>query len=219
MMKKLETRFGDQELTETSRVKFQQARQASDESLDDWADRVLTLSTYAFKDLPEEYRMREAISKFCQGCIDREAGKHACFEHPRSIQAALNAVKHHQYISEAVDGKKHSRRSKDDVSINAVNTSAEARVEQLLNKAMEQLSSKIQQLTTTNKETESRTGRGLSCFFCKQRGHIKKDCPGFKEWLKKKGLSNTTEQQRNPANRDLNKKGLNGMANRSSPQK
>ncbi|XP_060588917.1 uncharacterized protein LOC132744275 [Ruditapes philippinarum] len=154
MMKKLETRFGDQELTETSRVKFQQARQSSDESLDDWADRVLTLSTYAFKDLPEEYRMREAISKFCQGCIDREAGKHACFEHPRSIQAALNAVKHHQYISEAVDGKKHSRRSKDDVSINAVNTSAEARVEQLLNKAMEQLSSKIQQLTTTNKEIE-----------------------------------------------------------------
>jgi hypothetical protein len=103
------------------------------------------------------------------------------------------------------------------VSINAVNTSA--RAEQLLNKAMEQLSSKIQQLTTTNKEVESRAGKGPTCFFCKQRGHVKKECPGFQKLLKKKGLSNTTEQQRNPANRHLNKKGLNRIANRSIPKK
>ena len=28
---------------------------------------------------------------------------------------------------------------------------------------------------------------GMKCFFCKKPGHFKKDCEGFKAWLKKKG--------------------------------
>ena len=112
MMKKLENRFGSKEITETARAKFQQASQQADETLEDWADRVLTLATPAFKHLPVSHRLKETISKFCQGCTDKEAAKHACFEHPKSMQAALNAVKHHQYMSQAVEGKKHSSRKR-----------------------------------------------------------------------------------------------------------
>ena len=25
------------------------------------------------------------------------------------------------------------------------------------------------------------------CFFCKKKGHMKKDCPKFQKWLEKKG--------------------------------
>ena len=59
----------------------------------------MTLATSAYKDLPESHRVQEAVSKCCQGCV-------ACFEHPRNIQEAVNAVKHHQYISQAVDCQK-----------------------------------------------------------------------------------------------------------------
>ncbi|KAL8566899.1 hypothetical protein ACOMHN_008756 [Nucella lapillus] len=77
VMKKLETRFGTVELVETVRIQFQQSSQQTDESYEDWADRVRTLATPAFRDLPEKFGLQEAIAKFCQGSLDIEAGKHA----------------------------------------------------------------------------------------------------------------------------------------------
>ena len=63
----------------------------------------MTLATPAFVDLPEDHLKQEAIAKFSQGCCDKDASQHACFEHPSTMEEALNLVKHHQYISEAVD--------------------------------------------------------------------------------------------------------------------
>ena len=117
IMKKLETRFGVKELTETSKAKFRQAFQKHDESLQVWADRVITLATPAFVDLPEDHLKKEAIARFCQGCTDKEAAKHACLEQPETMEEALNLVKHHQYISQAVDGKKAKREY--EASVNA----------------------------------------------------------------------------------------------------
>ena len=97
-MKRLVTRFGVKELTETSRAKFRQAFKKQDESLEGSADRVMTLATPAFVDLPEDHLIKEAIASFCQGCTDTGAAKHACFEQPESMEEALNLVKDHQYI-------------------------------------------------------------------------------------------------------------------------
>ena len=41
ILKKLESRFGSCDLTETTRVHFQNASQKNEESLEDWADRVM----------------------------------------------------------------------------------------------------------------------------------------------------------------------------------
>ncbi|KAH3789715.1 hypothetical protein DPMN_167902 [Dreissena polymorpha] len=109
LIKSLESRFGTKELRETSKAKFRQAVQGQEESLQDWADRVLTLATPAFADLPEDHMRFEAIARFCQGYYDKEAAKHACLENPSSIEEALDLVKQHQYISQAVDGKKNRR--------------------------------------------------------------------------------------------------------------
>ncbi|KAH3818591.1 hypothetical protein DPMN_120313 [Dreissena polymorpha] len=65
MMAKLECRFGAKESPETSKAKFQQATQNQNESLEDWADRVLSLAMPAFRDLPEQYCTEEVISRFC----------------------------------------------------------------------------------------------------------------------------------------------------------
>ncbi|KAH3746381.1 hypothetical protein DPMN_180788 [Dreissena polymorpha] len=41
--------------------------------------------------------------------MDKEAGKHACFQRPKSIQEAIDLVRHNQYITQAVEGNKVPR--------------------------------------------------------------------------------------------------------------
>ncbi|KAH3867518.1 hypothetical protein DPMN_030647 [Dreissena polymorpha] len=154
IMRKMEGRFGSKELPETSRAKFQQATQQPGESLEDWADRVLTLATPAFRDLPDQFGQREAVSRFCQGCIDREAGKHACFELPRTIQHALDLVRHHQYVSQVVDGKK-ARKYDQEVTVNAVQSPADVRMESL-EKAIDQLTCKFEASLASNSPTNNK---------------------------------------------------------------
>ena len=45
--------------------------------------------------------------KFCQGILNKEAGKHVCLSNnPKPLQHTLNPVKKHQCISQAVGGQK-----------------------------------------------------------------------------------------------------------------
>ena len=199
IMKKLETRFGVKELTETSKAKFRQAFQKQDESLEDWADRVMTLATPPFLDLPEDHLKREAIARFCQGCTDKEAAKHACFEQPETMEEALNLVKHHQYISQAVDGKKAKREY--EASVKAVQSPSEARVEQLIRSALKDFAAKLQESSTSlssSSETEEKAKKKKSssqCFFCKKFGHFKKDCRVYQAWLSKKQESKSEDSE------------------------
>jgi hypothetical protein len=55
LIRKLEKRFGFRELPETAQVQFNNARQTPEELLEDWADRVLSLATRAFRDLPTHW--------------------------------------------------------------------------------------------------------------------------------------------------------------------
>ena len=192
IIKKLEARFGVKELTETSKVKFQQASQRPDESLEDWADRVMTLATPAFVDLPEDHLKQEAIAKFSQGCCDKDAGKHACFEHPSTMEEALNLVKHHQYISQAVDGKQSKKGN--DVSVNAVQSTSEDRIEQLIASALEEFANKLQvsqqpyhqlSVNRTQQSADEKWKSSVQCFFCKNFGHFKKECRVYQSWLQK----------------------------------
>ena len=202
IMKKLETRFGVKELTETSKAKFRQAFQKQDESLEDWADREMTLATPAFVDLTEDHLKKEAIARFCQGCTDKEAAKHACFEQPETMEEALNLVKHHQYISQAVDGKKAKREY--EASVNAVQSPSEARVEQLIRSALRDFAAKLQESSTSlssSSETEEKAKKKKSssqCFFCKKFGHFKKDCRVYQAWLSKKQESKSEDSEGHP---------------------
>ena len=118
MVDKLEQRFGSLELTETARADFLQAVQKPNEQLEDWADRVLTLATTAYKDLPDAHVIKEAVARFCQGCHDKKAAKHACLENPRTLHEAMSAVKQHQYVISTVDAdSKPKRKSRDEYPV------------------------------------------------------------------------------------------------------
>ena len=179
-------------MTETSKAKFRQAYQKPEELLEDWADRVMTLATPAFVDLPDDYLKTEAIAKFRHDCSDKDAAKHACFEHPSTMEEALNLVKHHQYISQAVDGKKARRGN--EATVNTVQSPSEARIEQLIASALKEFATKFQinpqsssqsSSTETKQISDAKKKNSMHCFFCKKFGHAKKECRVYKAWLSK----------------------------------
>ena len=215
IIKRFEAKFGVKELTETSKAKFRQACQKPEETLEDWADRVMTLATPAFVDLPDEHLKTEEIAKFCQGCSDKDAAKHFCFEHPSTMEEALNLVKHHQYISQAVDGKKTRRGN--EATVNAVQSPSEARIEQLIASALKkEFATKFQinpqsnsqsSSTETKQISDAKKKHSMQCFFCKKFGHAKKECRAYKAGLSK---------QQTKAN--LNDQGLYGKTTHPSPK-
>jgi hypothetical protein len=93
LIRKLEKRFGFRELPETTQVQFNNARQTPDELLEDWADRVLSLATRAFRDLPETHMYQQAVVRLCQGTADKEAGSYASNIRPKNIEEAIDKMR------------------------------------------------------------------------------------------------------------------------------
>ena len=79
--------------------------------------------------------------------------KHAYFEQPETTEEALNLVKHHQYVSQAVDGKKTKREY--EALVNVVQTPSEARVEQLIASALRDFAAKLQESSTKSSSSSS----------------------------------------------------------------
>ena len=121
LMCRLEKRFGIKELAETAQARFRQATQASGESLEDWADRILTLATKAFKMLPKHYSSKQAVIRFCEGLLDREAGLRVGMDKPANIEQAINSIRWYQHLQQSVYGKSNKRdqRKQEEVYVKA----------------------------------------------------------------------------------------------------
>ena len=112
--RRLMSRIGIKELAETAQTRFQQATQESGESLEDWADRILTLATKAFKRLPEHYSSKQAVKRFCEGLFDG-AGLRVGMDKPANIEQAINSVRWYQHLQQFVmenpiNGTKENRK-------------------------------------------------------------------------------------------------------------
>ncbi|CAC5393018.1 unnamed protein product [Mytilus coruscus] len=95
-------RFGHQELPETSQVQFQTSAQGEKETLEEWAEQVLSLATRAYSRYSEQLTTEQAIMRFCQGCNDTVAGTEACISKPKSMDAALDMIRWCQHTRKAV---------------------------------------------------------------------------------------------------------------------
>ena len=109
LLKKLEHRFGARELPATAQARFLQSTQSKGESLEDWADRVMTLAVRAFRELPESYSVQQAITRFCQGLIDKEVASQVSSKVPTTMEEAINNAKWCQHVHQAVYGNKVDR--------------------------------------------------------------------------------------------------------------
>ena len=97
------------------------------------------------------------------------------------MEAALNLVKHHQYISQAVDGKK--QRKGTEASLNAVQSPSEAGIEQLIASALKDFASQLPKSPqiksrSTPIKTDKMLGKEkknqIKCFFYKTFEHNEK---------------------------------------------
>jgi hypothetical protein len=61
IIEKLEKRFGFQDVPKMSMIQFQNCKQEKHESLEDWANRVLSLANKAFRELPETSKLRRGF--------------------------------------------------------------------------------------------------------------------------------------------------------------
>ncbi|KAH3702690.1 hypothetical protein DPMN_077716 [Dreissena polymorpha] len=116
-MQLLQERFGARELTATAQGRFHVAHQELGESLDDWSDRALKLSKAAFRDLPYAYAAEQALTTFCHGLIDKEAGKHVSLQLLTSMGDAMNMMKIYSHVQSAcAAAPRYTQESEQEVS-------------------------------------------------------------------------------------------------------
>lgn len=218
LVRKMEKRFNFVDLPETLQVQFLGAHQNVGEKLEDWADRLLSLATKAFCDLPENHAYSQAILRLCQGCCDKEAGQHAAMSRPQTIEEAIDKIKWYQHTKTAIFGKSVRQRThfsdsdeeEPERSINAVTTdnkerrhhyhsdksdqlkSMEDQIKILVDN-MQLLQSKLNSIESKAKEkAETRT-----CYNCYRQGHIAKDCKKPRRQFPR--TQNRTDNSNSPA--------------------
>ena len=90
---------------ENSQVQFSNARKTPDELLEDWADRILSLATRGFGDLPENHMYQQEVVRFCQEAADKETGSYASNIRPQNIEEGIDKMRWHQHNHQAIYGR------------------------------------------------------------------------------------------------------------------
>ena len=203
MMRKLEKRFGAEELPAAVQTQFYQATQKNGESSEEWADRVQTMATEAFRELPEKYSNEQVIARFCQGLQDIEAGHSVFMRNFSTIEDAMNEVRLYQHAKQAMGNRlKHTGQSVTatdheypTVQVRAVQLRdklAPSNIESILEKMQLELTEVKEQLYNRDSFSGSESsgsygqgrgygrgggGRSKACYGCQEEGHFVRSCP------------------------------------------
>ena len=111
LMGLMKKRFEGSEPLEVAHMEFVAAKQAPTESLRDWADRVANIARRAFPGIAESQVSRQIILRFCQGCLDKEAGLFAYNKRPTTMDEAVETARWHQSSAAAFGRSKRDIRS------------------------------------------------------------------------------------------------------------
>ena len=112
LIRKIEKRLEVIELPERAQVQFSNARQTPEELLEDWADRVLSLATRAFRELPEKHMYQQSVVRFFQGAADKKAGNYTSNIRPKNIEEVIDKMRWHQHYHQDLYGRPSRREVK-----------------------------------------------------------------------------------------------------------
>ena len=77
---------------EAVQVELASARQTKDETLQEWADRIMGLTSRAFPDFLDHQLQSKAVLYFCWGCRDQEAGAATLNLRPKTLEEATKCL-------------------------------------------------------------------------------------------------------------------------------
>ena len=94
----------------THQLNFQSAVQGRGESLRQWSNRVLTLATWAFPQLPDLHA--QAIPRLCYGAEGKDAGMYFLDGQPKTVEEAVDRMQFFQHLRQGRPPKpKHDVRA------------------------------------------------------------------------------------------------------------
>ena len=191
LLANLERRFGAEELPAAAQAKFNQATQKKAETMEEWADRVQTMATEAFRELPETYCNQQTIARFCQGLYDTEAGHSVFMRGFHTLGEAMNEVRLYQHSRQAMG--LHRKRGApsasamnydddDTVQVSAVQERSElatvkAELARVQRDLQEVLRSRGQNRSSRGRGRGGGASRESTCWRCGGKGHFQRNCP------------------------------------------
>ena len=168
----LEQRFGKLEHPTTARRQLSYVRQEEGESIEDFADRILTKVNEAYPGIDVEMEQDLAKEAFLRGCQNRSAAYAAAEKDPETLQDALEEVQ-----SSVLNLKAFGRGSA--VTRQISFAGREEKEEEDSGTEEEKVRKLFEKFMKERRSERSGPSRGRSamrCYSCNGLGHMQRDC-------------------------------------------
>ena len=109
LISQMAKRFERQQDPFVKRSEFYSLSQDVDESIEEWADRVLEKGVEAFAQVPEVVREDELMRRFAMGSVDKEAAQFVINSSPRNLDEAIQSMHKFKENATLIYGKKRVR--------------------------------------------------------------------------------------------------------------
>ena len=191
LIRRLRERFQGSERPEILRKDLYDVKQRVDETIDEFADRVMSVVAIAFRGAETAFRDMMGTETFLRGARDRNAVYETSKTHPTTVQDALASVKSASALMRSVLGKSHSSSRQvtfQDDAVHVFHASNQVTPPSRLSPVrpprvhVSDASVQCSPLTGSpmpNRSPGQSPRRPLHnrCFHCDQPGHFRSECP------------------------------------------